>query len=77
MFLGKDNVSLVLAPTIVGNSSSDPMAQLYEKDSQMKVMTTLMAISSDFWMKFLEQNEQNVFGYMQHHNKVTPEVSNR
>jgi len=74
--MGKDNVSLVLAPTIVGNSSSDPMAQLYEKDSQMKVMTTLMAISSDFWIKFLEQNEQNIFGYM-HHNKVTPEVSNR
>ena len=72
--MGKDNLSLILAPTIVGNSSSDPMAILIEKDSQMSVMSNLMAISSDYWLKFLEQKDQNVFGYLQ---SSTPEVNNR
>ena len=43
--MGKDNLSMILAPTVVGNSSSDPMAILQEKDSQMAVMSNLMSIS--------------------------------
>ena len=72
--MGKDNLSMILAPTVVGNSSSDPMAILQEKDSQMAVMSNLMSISSDYWLKFLEQKEQNVFGYLK---SSTPEVNNR
>ena len=60
-------------PYIVGNSCNDPMAILIEKDSQMSVMSNLMAISSDYWSKFMEQKEQNVFGYLQ---SSTPEVVN-
>ena len=72
--MGKDNLSMILAPTVVGNSSNDPMAILQEKDSQMAVMSNLMSISSDYWLKFLEQKEQNVFGYLK---SSTPEVNNR
>ena len=40
------------------------MAILSEADVQKAVMKSLLAISSDYWLRFLEPKEQNVFNYL-------------
>ena len=54
-----------------GYSSSDPMAILSEADVQKAVMKNLLAISSDYWLRFLEPKDQNVFNYLK---PTTPET---
>ena len=56
----------------LGYSSSDPMAILSEADVQKAVMKNLLAISSDYWLRFLEPKDQNVFNYLKTSN--TPET---
>lgn len=70
--MGKDNLAMIMGPTILGYSSSDPMAVLSEAEYQKAVIKSLLAIPSDYWLRFLDQKEQNLFGFL----KVTPEVSN-
>lgn len=44
-----DNLSMVMGPTIVGFSSSDPMAVMSESPKLKGVMRALLAISADYW----------------------------
>ena len=48
-----DNLAMVMGPTLVGNSSNDPMAIMAEAGLQKGVVRCLMAISSDYWSQFL------------------------
>jgi len=70
--MDKDNLAVIMGPTILGYSSSDPMAILSEADVQKAVMKNLLAISSDYWLRFLEPKDQNVFNYLKTSN--TPET---
>ena len=62
-----DNLAKVIGPTIVGYSSSDPMAIISEAAPQRAVMTMLLNLSADYWSTFLSIEEENIFGV-----KVTP-----
>merc|ERR1719206_1230466 len=42
-----------MGPTLVGNSSNDPMAIMAEAGLQKGVVRALMAISGDYWSQFL------------------------
>jgi len=70
--MDKDNLAVIMGPTILGYSSSDPMAILSEADVQKAVMKNLLAISSDYWLRFLEPKDQNVFNYLKSN---TPETT--
>ncbi len=48
------------------------MAILSEADVQKAVMKNLLAISSDYWLRFLEPKDQNVFNYLKSN---TPETT--
>jgi len=48
-----DNLAMVMGPTLVGNSSNDPMAIMAEAGLQKGVVRALMAISGDYWSQFL------------------------
>jgi len=48
-----DNLATVMGPTILGNSSNDPMAIMSEAGVQKAVVRALMAISEDYWSHFL------------------------
>lgn len=69
--MGKDNLAMIMGPTILGYSSSDPMSVLSEAEYQKAVIKSLLAISSDYWLRFLDQTDQNLFGFL----KTTPEVA--
>ena len=44
-----DNLSMVMGPTIVGFSSSDPIAVMSESPKLKAVMKALLSISADYW----------------------------
>ena len=46
------NVSQVMGPTVVGYSSSDPMAVMSESAKLKGVMKALISISADYWLVF-------------------------
>jgi len=48
-----DNLATVMGPTILGNSSSDPMAIISEASVQKAVVRALLSISQDYWSHFL------------------------
>ena len=62
-----DNISMVMGPTIVGYSSSDPMAIMSEGNQQKAVMKLLLGLSADYWSTFLAVEQENIFGL-----KLTP-----
>ena len=62
-----DNLSKVIGPTIVGYSSSDPMAIISEAAPQKAVMTMLLSLSADYWSTFLAEQQENILGF-----KLTP-----
>ena len=62
-----DNISMVMGPTIVGYSSSEPIAIMSEAGQQKAVMKLLLGLSADYWSTFLAVEEENIFGLM-----VTP-----
>ena len=44
-----DNLSMVMGPTIVGFSSTDPIAVMSESGKLKNVMRALLSISADYW----------------------------
>ena len=64
-----DNLAMVMGPTIVGYSSSDPMAIMAEAGQQKAVMRLLISMSSDYWANFLQYEQENVFPRLN-----TPEI---
>jgi hypothetical protein len=44
-----DNLSMVMGPTIVGFSSTDPMSVMSESGKLKSVMRALLSISADYW----------------------------
>ena len=62
-----DNLAKVIGPTIVGYSSSDPMAIISEAAPQRAVMTMLLNLSADYWSTFLAAEQENILGF-----KLTP-----
>jgi hypothetical protein len=44
-----DNLAMIMGPTVVGNSSNDPMAVVSESGKLKAVMKALLAISADYW----------------------------
>jgi len=56
-----DNLAKVMGPTIVGYSSSDPMAIMSEAEVQKAVMRGLISISDNYWGSFLEYKPENLF----------------
>lgn len=66
-----ENLSKVMGPTIVGYSSSDPMAMLSETELQKSVVRALIAIPAEYWSTFLSVEPEvvpnlQVFGRKQH-----------
>lgn len=57
-----ENVAMVMGPTIVGYSTSDPAAVLSEAEQQQNVMKVLLGLSSDYWSTFLAVVEENILG---------------
>ena len=55
-----DNLAMVMGPTLVGNSSSDPMAIMAEAGLQKGVVRGLMAISGDYWCQFLAVDDDKL-----------------
>ena len=55
-----DNLAKVMGPTIVGYSSSDPMAIMSEAEVQKAVMRGLISISDNYWGSFLEYKPENL-----------------
>ena len=70
-----DNLATVMAPTVVGNSSSDPAAILSEAVHQKNVMKRLLAIASDYWSTFLSVEADDLLLYRTggHGTPVTPD----
>ena len=56
-----------MGPTIVGYSSSDPIAIVSESIQVKEVMKVLLGISADYWSTFLAVEEETIFGL-----KITP-----
>jgi len=68
-----DNLAMVMGPTILGNSSNDPMAVMTEVGSQKAVVSALMGISSDYWSHFLAVEDDKLMlrsGTQGHHNQA-------
>jgi len=57
-----ENVALVMGPSIIGYSSSDPTAVFSEMGQQQNIMQYLLALSSDYWSTFLAVVEENILG---------------
>jgi len=57
-----ENVAMVMGPSIVGYSSSDPTAVFSEIGQQQNIMQYLLALSSDYWSTFLAVVEENILG---------------
>ena len=55
-----DNLAMVMGPTVVGNSSSDPMAIMAETTLQKAVVRALLSITPDYWSTFLAVEEDNL-----------------
>lgn len=67
MQMDTDNISMVMGPTIVGYSSSEPMAIMSQGPQQSAVMKLLLGLSADYWSIFLAVEQENIFGL-----KLTP-----
>ena len=57
-----DNISMVMGPTIVGYSSSEPISIMSEGPRQSAVMKLLLGLSADYWSTFLAVEQENIFG---------------
>ena len=63
--MAKSNLAKCMGPTVVGYSSSDPVAMISESGQQELVMLSLLNISEDYWKKLLEpKDNQQLFGYL-------------
>jgi Rac GTPase-activating protein 1 len=59
--MSPDNLAIVMGPTFVGYSTSDPMCLMSEAELVKAVMRSLISISSDYWANFLQYEQENLF----------------